>query len=113
MKLNNWSVVRSPNGISAKHLSLHRDIEVCVSMSDGKLNINVYRDGYDNAMKRVKMALKPRVKRTKPSKYVYQPSPETVEQINMWAAERAFNAGNEHMCWFYLFGIEFYKGESK
>lgn len=110
MKLNNWSVVRSPNGISAKHLFMHRDIEVCVSMSDGKLNISVYRDGYDNAVKRVKMALKPRVK---PSKYVYQPSPETVEQINMWAAERAFNAGDEHMCWFYLFGIEFYKGERK
>ena len=110
MKLNDWSIVRSPKGISAKPLSTHTDIEVCVSVTNGKLNIGVYRDGQDYALKRVKVALKPPKKR---NKYIFTPTLEAVEHINMWAAERAFNQGNEQLSWFYLLGIEFYKGESK
>lgn len=108
MKLNNWSVVRSPKGVSAKPLAMHNDIEVCVSITDGKLNIGVYRDGYDAAIKRINVPIKKRQRR---NRYIYKPAPEAVESINMWAAQRAFNQGNDLMSWLYLFGIEFYKEE--
>jgi hypothetical protein len=112
MKLNNWSIVRSPKGVSAKPLSMHTDIEVCVSVTNGKLDIGVYRDGHDHALKRVKMAIKP-PKKKKINKYIFNPSVEAVEKVGLWSAKRAFRQGNDFMCWFYLLGIEFYKGESK
>ena len=110
MKLRNWSVVRSPNGISAKPLSEHNDIEVCLAIKNGKLDISVHRDGYDYALKRIRMSIKPR-KRKKPNRYIFKPSIEAVEWMNLWEAKRALDQGNEQMCWFYLLGIEFYKGE--
>ena len=49
MKINNWSVVKSPIGISIKHIKDKKlsSVEVCMSMIDGKLDISVYHDGVD------------------------------------------------------------------
>ena len=46
MKINNWSVVKSPIGISLMHIEDKRPtgLEVCISVVDGKVNINAYQD---------------------------------------------------------------------
>lgn len=109
MKLNDWSVVRSPNGISAKHLTLHDDIEICVSIKNGKLSIGVHRDGYDKTLRRIQVPIKAKPQR-KPK--ISKPSFAVVEAMNLWHAERSFNQGKDQLMWLYLFSIEFYKGES-
>jgi hypothetical protein len=53
MKINNWSVVASPNGVSLKPVTSANTLsngEVCVSMRQGELHISVYRDGRDEPL---------------------------------------------------------------
>jgi len=109
MKVNSWSVVRSPAGISAKPLTQHNEIEVCVSIKKGKLHIGVHRDGQDTALRVFKVAIKP----PKPKKRIIKHAPGAVRAINQWVAEQAFNKGNEHMMWLYLLSAEFYEGEAQ
>lgn len=51
MKLNNWSVVKSPNGISLRHISHAslepEDPEICVAKIDNRMRITVHIDGID------------------------------------------------------------------
>jgi hypothetical protein len=49
MKINNWSVVKSPIGISLKHIKDKKlsSVEVCVAMVEGKVQISVYQEGVD------------------------------------------------------------------
>ena len=55
MKINKWSVVRdirpfaeSPNGLSLKPLEKGvNSYEVCVSIQDGVLTVNLHKDGFD------------------------------------------------------------------
>ena len=50
MKINNWSVVKSPNGVSLKSLKggeVINSYEVCVSIQDGVLTVNLHKDGFD------------------------------------------------------------------
>jgi hypothetical protein len=54
MKVNDWSVVRSPIGISLRHLNKRKEVEyageVCVSVVDGMISIAVYADSADEAV---------------------------------------------------------------
>ena len=47
MKLNNWSVVKSPRGISLKPIEDKKlsSTEVCVAIVEGVLHISIHRDG--------------------------------------------------------------------
>lgn len=114
MKLNNWSIVPSPTGISAKPLAQHNDIEVCVSIVNGKLRIGVHRDGQHAAMRVFNMEIKPRTPK-KRGQYRIKPSAEALRSIAVWSAERALNMGNEALSWLYLFSAEMCidEGESK
>lgn len=50
MKLNEWSVVKTPIGLSLKHMPKGKQTsraEVCVSHADTGVNISVYVDGFD------------------------------------------------------------------
>ena len=104
MNLNNWSIVPSPTGISAKPLAQHNDIEVCVSITGNKLRIGVHRDGQHAAMRVFNMEIRPRTQRR--IKYRKGPSAEALRSIAVWSAERALNMGNEALSWLYLFSAE-------
>lgn len=60
MKINNWSVVKSPIGISLMHIEDKRPtgLEVCISVIDGKVNINAYQDGVDEPVMEIKHTTK-------------------------------------------------------
>lgn len=50
MKINKWSVVKSPIGVSLKPLEKRGGVnsyEVCVSIQDGVLTVNLHKDGFD------------------------------------------------------------------
>ena len=49
MKINSWSVAKSPIGISIKHIKDKKlsSVEVCVAMVEGKVQISVYQEGVD------------------------------------------------------------------
>jgi hypothetical protein len=53
MKINDWSVVESPNGISLRHFT-DKDLdyrgEICISVKEEVIHINVYVDGVDDAI---------------------------------------------------------------
>lgn len=107
MKLNNWSIVRSPSGISAKPITQHNDIEVCVSIKKGKVRVGVHRDGYNTAIRVFEVA----IKSPKPRKFKIKHAPGEVRALNQRVAEQEFLRGNEHMMWLYLFGAEFVEND--
>ena len=109
MKLNNWSIVPSPTGISAKPLAQHNDIEVCVSITGNKLRIGVHRDGQHAALRVFKMDIKPRTP-MKPRPYKPRQDPKVIRKVCLVQAKWHFNKGNEQMMWLYLLGAEFYEG---
>lgn len=109
MKVNSWSIVRSPVGISAKPLTQHTYLEVCLSIEKGKLHVSVHRDGQDPAFRVFKVAIKP----PKLKKRIIKHAPGAVRAINQLVAEQEFNKGNEHRMWLYLLAAEFYEGEVK
>ena len=49
MKINNWSVVKTPIGVSLKHTEGKRlsSLEICIAMIDGKVHISTHQDGVD------------------------------------------------------------------
>lgn len=50
MKLNTWSVVKSPIGVSLKHMPNGKQtsrVEICLSCVDGIVSIGVHVDGFD------------------------------------------------------------------
>ena len=58
MKLNNWSIVKTPTGVSLRHIEngkISNDGEVCVCVVDGVLNVLIYRDGIDSSIARIVM----------------------------------------------------------
>ena len=61
MKINDWSVVQTADakGVAIKPMVAHADdYEVCVAVRDGKLEINIYKDGVFDALSEFKMKLK-------------------------------------------------------
>ena len=67
MKINSWSVVKSPTGISLRHIKdnkISSNGEVCVSVLGNLLVVNIYADGEDSALTNLRIdtnLLKPRV----------------------------------------------------
>lgn len=60
MKINDWSVVRSPNGVSLMHLDHKKeptDPEICVSVVDGVLSVTLHLSGVDEPVQTMKMSL--------------------------------------------------------
>ena len=51
MKINDWSVVKSPIGVSLRHMGDSRNIsssgEVCVSMTNDHITVSIHIDGVD------------------------------------------------------------------
>lgn len=50
MRINNWSVVKSPIGVSLLHMPKNEPAsraEVCVDIVGGVLSISVHIDGFD------------------------------------------------------------------
>ena len=50
MKINDWSVVKSPIGISLRHMDGSRissNGEVCVSMTNEHITVSIHIDGVD------------------------------------------------------------------
>lgn len=61
MKIHDWSVVQTADakGVAIKPMMEHADAyEVCVAIRDGKLEINIYKDGVFDALSEFKMKLK-------------------------------------------------------
>ncbi len=61
MKINDWSVVRSPNGVSLLHLDHNNeptDPEICISIRDGVLSINLHLDGVDKPVQTMTLSLR-------------------------------------------------------
>lgn len=53
MKMNSWSIVKSPRGLSLRNIQ-NGEIsycgEVCVAVVDGVLSVQVHVDGLDTAI---------------------------------------------------------------
>ena len=50
MKVNDWSVVKSPIGVSLRHMDsseISSNGEVCVSMTNDHITVSIYIDGVD------------------------------------------------------------------
>ena len=50
MKINDWSVVKSPIGVSLRHMDGSRissNGEVCVSMTNDHITVSIHIDGVD------------------------------------------------------------------
>jgi hypothetical protein len=50
MKINDWSVVKSPIGVSLRHMEDSRissNGEVCVSMTNDHITVSIHIDGVD------------------------------------------------------------------
>jgi hypothetical protein len=50
MKINDWSVVKSPIGVSLRHMEdgrISSNGEVCVSMSKHHITVSIHIDGVD------------------------------------------------------------------
>ena len=50
MKINDWSVVKSPIGVSLRHMDGSRissNGEVCVSMTNEHITVSIHIDGVD------------------------------------------------------------------
>ena len=71
MKINSWSVVKSPTGLSLRHIKnskINHNGEVCVSVLGDLLVVSVYADGEDTALAHLRLdtnTLKPRVVKPK------------------------------------------------
>lgn len=54
MKINGWSVVKSPIGVSLRRMKSKGEVdmcgEICVAFADGGFCISVYADGVDPAV---------------------------------------------------------------
>jgi len=60
MKINKWSVVKSPIGVSLKPLGeseMVNSYEVCIHIQDGVLTINLHKDGFDPVIMSSSIAL--------------------------------------------------------
>lgn len=50
MKVNDWSVVKSPIGVSLRHMDsseISSNGEVCVSMTNDHITVSIHIDGVD------------------------------------------------------------------
>lgn len=50
MKVNDWSVVKSPIGVSLRHMDsseISSSGEVCVSMTNDHITVSIHIDGVD------------------------------------------------------------------
>jgi hypothetical protein len=71
MKINNWSVVKSPRGLSLRHIKngkISSNGEVCVSVVEGYLTVSVHVDCVDDPVGVLNLetdTLKPRVNKLK------------------------------------------------
>ena len=68
MKINNWSVVKSPIGVSLRHITggqISSNGEVCVSVIDDHIRVTVHIDGVELPITTLTLpvnALKPQYK---------------------------------------------------
>lgn len=87
MKLNNWSIVKSPIGVSLRHIKngkVNSNGEVCVHVIDGVLRVSVHIDCVDEPVGVMCFStedLKPRVPKLKKKKkktagkdYIFDPA---------------------------------------
>lgn len=52
MKINDWSVVKSPAGVSLRHVKGNAMCtrEICIHHADGQMRVAVYADGIDSPL---------------------------------------------------------------